>query len=302
MKKQTLKKISLIALILAQIFWGINTPIIKLGLQSVPLSLFLSVTILGAALLIAPFAIKHWKPLRRKDMMLLVVGSVVSITLGNIVLLMGLERVPSVNAPLIGLLGPLLLFILSMQFLKERISLKTFIGIVIALAGAAFILNKPWGGNADNSQEMVIGNLLLLLSVFCGVVGTLTCKPVLARIGAFQVTFMHLVVGIIPVAIYSLPYLAQVSVESVGSNGFIAIITNILLITAANCCFIYGLKYRKASEAGIFEYIHPLVTAFSAWVILSEVPTQSIIVGGILICVGIYFAEVKRVKLVRSKI
>ncbi|HYH36067.1 MAG TPA: EamA family transporter, partial [Candidatus Saccharimonadales bacterium] len=94
-----------LALSLAEILWGINVPVIKLGLETVPLPVFLSVTILGAGLLILPFARTHWKPLARKDHFLIIIGSLLSISLGNVVLLMGIQRIPSVNASLISLLG-----------------------------------------------------------------------------------------------------------------------------------------------------------------------------------------------------
>src|SRR4051812_27873927 len=122
-KKQKTAIGAFLALIFAQILWGVNVPVIKLGLQTVPLPLFLSITILGAALLVAPLAIRNWKPMRQKDYTLLIIGSIISITLGNVVLLMGIERVPSINASLIGLFSPLILFILSVEFLKERLSL-----------------------------------------------------------------------------------------------------------------------------------------------------------------------------------
>lgn len=293
-KNQKIVVSAVLALILAQIFWGINTPIIKLGLETVPLSVYLSVTILGSALLVLPFALRQWKPLKRSDYALLIIGSLIAITLGNVVLLMGLQRVPAVNAPLIGLFSPLLLFLLSAQFLRERLSFKTFVGILISFAGAAVIIGKPWGGSAN--PEMLTGNLLLVLAVFCDIIGTLISKSVLKRAGSLQVTFIHLFSGIIPIAIYSLWYLDALSPSKAGRNGYIAIVFNILAITLANCLFMYGLKRKKAQEVGIFNYIHPLVTALAAWVILSEVPDKKIALGASLIFVGIYLAEVRKAR------
>src|SRR5438874_2556687 len=115
---KTKKKLTsaFLALSFAEILWGINVQVIKLGLKTVPLPVFLSVTILGAGLLTAPLAYKHWKPLKKKDHFLLIIGSILSISLGNVVLLMGFQRIPSINASLISLLGPFLLFILSVEF------------------------------------------------------------------------------------------------------------------------------------------------------------------------------------------
>jgi drug/metabolite transporter (DMT)-like permease len=290
--KHKIKATPFLALVFAQILWGINTPIIKLGLRTVPLPLYLSATILGAAILIAPLAARNWNPLRSKDWTLLIAGSIIAITLGNVVLLMGLQKVPAVNASLIGLLGPLLLFIMSVEFLKERMSLKTFLGIMIALAGTAIILGKPWQV-AGTNQTALTGNLFLLLAVLCDVVGTLVCKPVLKRAGAYQVTFIHLLAGILPVALFSIPYLTSVNSSTIGKNGFLAIVFNIVAITGANCLFMYGLKHKKAQDVGIFSYIHPLVTLIAAWFIPGETPQSKVYLGAVFIFIGIYFTEIK---------
>ncbi len=279
----------ILALVVAEILWGINTPVIKLGLQTVPLPIYLSVGLMGAALLILPFAIKNWKHLSRKEYAILIIGSIINITLGNVVLLMGLEMIPSVNASLIGLLNPLLLFILSVQFLKEHMSLKTFLGIIIAFLGAAIIIGQPW-----SEQGNVIGNLLIVLSVLCSVVGTLICKSVLKKGSSHQVTFIHLFVGTLPIVIFALQYIPEVSMDSIGATGIVAIAYNIPAVALANIFYMYGLKHKKAQDVGIFSYIHPVVTAIAAWFILAEVPGQSILIGAPLIFLGIYLSELRR--------
>jgi drug/metabolite transporter (DMT)-like permease len=300
-KSQKIATSSLLALVFAEILWGVNKPVIKLGLKTVPLPLYLSVTILGAALLVAPLAIKNWRPLRRKDYALLIIGSIISITLGNVALLMGLQRVPAVNASLIGLFSPLLLFILSVQFLKERMSLKTFAGILIAFAGAAIIVGIPWN-TAGSSQVLATGNLLVVLSVLCDVIGTLICKPILKRASAYQVTFIHLLSGILPITVFSLRYLPDLSPSHAGKNGYVTMGFNIIAITLANCLFMYGLKHKKAQEVGVFQYIGPIATIIAAWFILAEVPNGRIIIGAAFIFVGLYLAEAKLARKVRSHI
>lgn len=291
-KKQKITISSFFALIFAEILWGVNTPVIKLGLETVPLPLYLSVTILGAAILVAPFAIKKWKTLRRKDYALLIIGSLISITLGNTALLMGLERIPSINASLIGLFSPLLLFILSVEFLKERMSLKTLLGILISFAGAAVVIGKPWD-TASTNPEVLIGNLLIVLAVFCSVTGILISKTVLKRANPYQVTFIQLLVGVLPIAIFSTQYLYALHPSHAEASGFFAIGFNILAITFANCLFMYGLKKRKAQEVGVFSYIHPVATGVAAWFILGEIPEENIFLGAVFICLGIYLAQVK---------
>lgn len=294
MSKTKKKKLAsaFLALSLAEILWGINVPVIKLGLRAVPLPVFLSVTILGAGLLTAPLAYKHWKPLRRKDYLLLIIGSFLSISLGNVALLMGLQRIPSINASLISLLGPFLLFILSVEFLKEHLSMRTFVGILIAFAGAAIVIGKPWEATASN--QMMAGSLFVVLAVFCEVISTLMFKPILKRVHPYQLTSLHLIWGSLPIVIYALPQLYSLSPARTTESGYLAIFFNIVLITVANCLFYYGLKKKRAQDVGIFRYLHPVATAIAAWFILSEVPSQKVIVGAVLIFLGIYYAEVRK--------
>jgi drug/metabolite transporter (DMT)-like permease len=286
-KKPQYAATTLLVLIAAQVLWGVNTPIIKLGLKTVPLPLFFSVTILGAALLILPLAQRSWKKLSAADYWLIVIASLIGITLGNVVLLMGLERIPSVNVSIIKLFSPLLLFILSVRFLKEQLNLRTFGGILVAFAGAAVLIGQPWQSGHQNEG---VGALLIILSVMCDVIATLIMKPVLSRSSSPQITFIHLSVGILPIAVYSLSYLPDLDYKAVEKQGLIAIIVNILFITAANIFFMFGLKYRKAQEIGIFQYVSPVATFIAAWFILSEKPDTSLLIGAPLIFLGIYLA------------
>jgi drug/metabolite transporter (DMT)-like permease len=94
----------------------------------------------------------------------------------------------------------------------------------------------------------------------------------------------------LPIAVYSLSYLPDLDYKAVEKQGLIAIIVNILFITAANIFFMFGLKYRKAQEIGIFQYVSPVATFIAAWFILSEKPDTSLLIGAPLIFLGIYLA------------
>lgn len=288
-QKQFLKIFA--ALAFAEILWGANRPVIKLGLETIPPMLYLAITVGGAALLILPFALKKWKRLSQKDYTVLIVASIISITIGNMALYMGLQRVPAVNASLIGLFGPLLLFIMSVGFLKERMGLKTLVGVLVAFTGAAVIVGKPWDASGAAGQEAVIGNFMLILAVLCEIIGLLLCKPILKKAGTNQVTFIYMMVGIVPLALFSLKDLPALAPSVAGQNGYTAIAFNIIAITIANMLFMYGLKQKKLQEIGVFVYLNPLTTLVVAWILLSETPTPKIAIGALLIFIGIYLAE-----------
>ena len=255
-----------------------------------------STTILGAALLILPFAVRTWKKLSIKHYAILIIGSVIAISLGNVALLLGIERTPSVNAPLIGLLQPLLLMVLSIQVLKEQFSTKTLIGICVALLGAAIVIGKPWDLHGSASS-LALGNMFLLLAVLCDVVGVLVSKKALKKADPYQVVFIQLFFGIVPVALFAIKYIPSLSANTIGGTGFKAMLYNIVAVALANVLFMYALQRKKAQDAGIFTYLHPIVTAIAAWFILSEKPDEKLVLGALLIISGIYLSEARRMTL-----
>jgi drug/metabolite transporter (DMT)-like permease len=292
-KKQTYAIATFLALVSAETLWGVNTSFIKLGLRTVPLLFFLSVTILGAAVLLLPFALKAWKPLSKKDYALLTIASLTGITLGNVALLMGLKYVFAFTSSVISLFKPLVLMLLSVQFLKEKFSLKTFYGIIIAFIGAAIIIWQPW--QANSSQETT-GVLLIILAALCDVIATIMIKPIVSRSNSCQITALHLLIGIAPIAVYSFINISSASLSHIGRTGLLAIILNILAITLANVLFYFGLKYRQVQKTGIFQYVNPVATLIAAWLILNEVPSWQLATGSVFIAAGLYIAEFSRRK------
>ena len=144
-----------IALTIASILWGINFPIIKLGVATIPVLIFIAVRFFAASLILLPFAIKSWKPLKQRDLLTMILASIMWIAFTAVTLNTGLKYAPSINAGVINLLGPLILAFFSVEFLKERMSFKAVLGALVAFAGAAVIIGKPWEISLDGESVML---------------------------------------------------------------------------------------------------------------------------------------------------
>lgn len=281
-----------IALVCASILWGINIPLVKLGLRSLPVTIFITVKFLAASLLLLPFALKTWKPLSKITWALIVLASLLTMTAGAVLLNVGLKYAPSINYGIIDLLAPLLLSVLSVQFLKERMSLRSVIGVIIAFAGAAVIIGRPWEVSF-NSQTMIFGNILFFASMLSGVISDLIFKPILKRFSPYQITFLCLFIGTLPIVPFALIQLKTWSYHSITAGGYTALIYGIIAMPLANLFFYYGLKYKKAHSVAIFSYITPVVIVIAAWFILAERPSLKFILGASLTFLGIYLAEIR---------
>lgn len=289
MHKKQKTIVPVLALILAYVTWGVNLPMLKLGLESFPVPIFMSIRFLIASLILLPFAIRTWKPLKRRDFYLMIISSVISISLGSVALNIGLTKTSSIDAAIIGLLGPLVLYILSVEFLKERLSFKTLFGILIAFGGSIIIIGKPWDGGG---MTVLIGNLFVVISMLCGVIDTLIFKPLMNKTSAYQATFMNLFFGILPVTVVAITQFGYWNVHDITSRSMVGLVVSTAGILVANFLFFFALRYKKVQVVGIYQYIKPVITIIVAWFVLAERPSLKFAVGAGLVFLGIYLSEV----------
>jgi drug/metabolite transporter (DMT)-like permease len=285
-------RLTITALLLSYAIWGLNTPIIKLGIEDFSPAIFMSIKVLGASLLILPLAIKHWVPINRKTFLILALSGIIWVSFGSFSQYLGLRLAPSINSALITLLGPLILFLLSVEYLNEKFSSRKLIGTIMAFLGALIIIGEPLI-NGGFDSKILLGNFLFLLAVSGHVVGAVIAKPQLNKVSSYQATFIHLAVGGLPVVIYALTQAGDISVESFSNKTIYALIYGVLAVTIASFLFNYVLKRKKTQEIGVYAYTEPLVTIIAASVLLGEYPDMRFVVGALLVFVGIYVVEAK---------
>lgn len=118
-----------------------------------------------ALILFALILILHGKKgllVSRRDLMILLIMSVVGIFLHNSLLFEGLRYTPASNASIIESIGPSVTSILAFFFIGERLSSSGWVGIFISCFGAIFIVCKGSFSTLVNF-EFNIGELLVLL-------------------------------------------------------------------------------------------------------------------------------------------
>ncbi|MFI5271025.1 MAG: DMT family transporter [Candidatus Saccharimonadales bacterium] len=280
----------ILALIVANMLWGIATPLIKIGLETIPVPLFISIRFFLAALLLLPFAIRVWRPLKRSQLLLLMLAAILDITLSVAALNLGLTKTTASNAGIIWLLMPIILFVLSVSFLKEKLSLKTFIGIMLALAGSLVIIGKQWNGGGMTS---LTGNLLVVLAVFLNAIAIIIIKPLTKRFHHFQIAFLYYLIGILPMMVYASTRFSGWQISHTTARSWAALLAVILTAAAANPLFYYALKFKTVQNTGVYLYLDPLTTVIGAWFLLSERPTTLFYAGAILVVGGVYLVEVR---------
>jgi drug/metabolite transporter (DMT)-like permease len=305
-------RLAVLALITASVVSGANSPIARYGLQSIPTALFgllrttIPLVILGIFLLLRPR-----KSINKKQIATAVVFGVLIYFSANGLFYLGVQRSGSVNAAVIGLLEPLLMFLVSVEVMKEKFNARVFIGIALAFVGSIFVVFGPMLLSKNlHFAGSLVGNLLLLGCVLVSISGTWVAKLGLKNVDRVQFLFWSLVPAVVLYGSMSagqlrlLPGILQQPLL-IYAVLFGAILNGLLVYA----CIFYGLKRVKGEEYGLFSYITPATAAFVAVIFFGEKFTPALLLGVTIIAMGLYLAEAHRSKvwhhkfhfLVRSK-
>jgi drug/metabolite transporter (DMT)-like permease len=146
------------------VFWGVNWPVMKVGLQSItPMWYAFSRLVIGAGTLFAILAAtgRLARP-RRADLAVLVSVALLQMALFLTCVNFGLLRVDAGRAAILAYTTPLWVTPVAVALLGERLTARKGIGLALGLAGVATLFN-PLGFDWSET-EVVTGNALLMLA------------------------------------------------------------------------------------------------------------------------------------------
>ncbi|MEK7634224.1 MAG: DMT family transporter [Patescibacteria group bacterium] len=283
----------IIALIIANVIWGMASPIFKFALTNVPPFTLAFIRFFFAGLIFIPFALNKWQRLMPKQWVEIIMVGFFGISINISFFFLGLQKTESINVPVIASSGPVFIYLLSIIFLKEKPKLKVLAGMIVALSGVLFIILSPL---ILDGKKFVIGavegNLFILIATFGSVLQTVFGRNVLKKVSALQVSVITFLFGSLTFIPFMPKELASWDISSLNIAGWVGIIFGVFFSSAlAYFLFYYGVSKLKAQDVGIFTYIDPVAAIVIAAPLLHEYPNLFYIFGSLLIFGGIYFAE-----------
>ena len=283
----------ILALIIANVIWGMASPIFKFALSNIPPFTLAFIRFFFAGLIFVPLAIGNWQKLTVRQWFEILLIGFFGITINVSFFFLGVIKTESINVPIIGSSGPIFIYLLSIIFLKEKPKKKVLIGMLIALIGVLVIIISPI---FLERKKFIIGaiegNLFILIAVFGGVLQTIIGRDILKKINPFQVAAITFLFGSLTFLPFISKELANWNISNLNVAGWTGIIFGVFFSSAlAYFLYYYGISKLNAQDVGIFTYIDPLAAIVIAAPLLHEYPNIFYIFGAILIFRGIYLAE-----------
>ncbi len=280
-------------LVAANVLSGIYTPLIKYSLRFMPLYNFALLRHAGPAILMAPFMVKRWKPIGRRDLLLSMLCGLILYCGTNLLIYLGLKRTSSIDVALILMLEPLLLFVFSVELMRERFKKKVLLGIMVAFLGVATIILGPTTGTNSLSAGGLIGNLLVLLAVCCSVIGVWIVKYLSKRVPTLQVLFIGLVTAATVYLMLAFPTITNMVALS-NHVVFLSVLYGIIGVGIASYGLsFWSLKTLGGQDYGLITYVEPTVTALVAFIFFKESANSLTFAGIAVVFIGIWLAEVR---------
>lgn len=272
-------------LILVLLIWANSYVMIKIATRELsPISLAASrFFVIFPFLFLFPSLYKI-KNLKKEDILTVLLLSFLNVPGYHLSINKAETLINASTASLISGLNPVLTTTLSSIFLKEKISIKKFIGITVSFTGV-FLLTYglSYGFKLDN----FIGVFYSLLSVLSWVTSTIVSKKLFKKYDPLDTTIWIIFIG----TFMLLPFLKSSNINEILNMSNLTLIS-ILYLGFLSILFGYifwykGLKYKEASTASSFIYLNPIIGTISGIVFLKEKITTLSLIGGFFIIFGL---------------
>lgn len=290
---------SYVYLIATMLFWAgtfVSSKIIATSVHPV-ISAFIRFSLATLALM-APLLLQHKKvPLpNQKEWFLLFILALTGPIGFNLLFFKGLQYIEAGRASLIVALNPLLITVAAAIFLGEKMKLRQFLGLVIALTGVIYVLSKgDWGKVFTGGVGL--GEMAIFGAVMSWTVHSLVGKRVMEKFCPLHSVFYSSLIGSVLLFLLALNFDLGKTIAHIDSKNWANFLFLGTLGTAAATTLYYAaIQKIGASCAGAFMNLVPFFAVILSWLILTEPITAPVIFGGIMLTFGVYLTGKKSLK------
>lgn len=271
---------------LAASIWGGMYVVVKHVVDLVPpLELvWIRYVIAIFALLIIGIVTKQSWRIEKRDLLLIFMIGLIGNTISIITQEVGTMLSTAQMGAIITSTTPAFIVLFARIILKEKITLKKAISIILATIGVTIIV-----GNADIDPSLQLGGVSLLIAALTWALMSVLIKRIPRQYSQIVVTFYTTFVAIVLLTPFTISRLPELDVQAMMHPSIWGGLLYLGVISTA-CAFLLwnrGLRMVNASSGGLFFFFQPIVGTFLGWLLLGEQIGLSFWIGTILIFIGV---------------
>ncbi|MEY9969793.1 drug/metabolite transporter (DMT)-like permease [Lysinibacillus sp. RC46] len=291
------KNSALVAAVVFSIIIGFSFMFIKIALtyegQLLILAQRFTFAFLGLLLLLAirPINLR----LNRKEVMLVLVISLIYPILFFSSQILGLNQTTVTEAGIIQAIAPAITVLLARLFLKEQIQRIQGIGISLSVAGVVFLQLM---NNSGGYEFHLIGNLLIIFSILAMAIWQVMSRSATKTVAPIQITIYIMFSGFL--FFNAMYFINGGSVnEYVDSVKEIPYLLSILFLgvlstLGTSLLSIYAVSKLPVIQVSVFNNVTTLITILSGVLFLSESFHYYHVIGAVVIILGVILVNAKK--------
>ena len=284
-------------LLLATLLWGGNFVIGRAVSGDIPPLTLAFLRWCIAFIIFFPIAYsslkRDWRMLKTHWPIVLILA-LTGVAAFNTLVYIGLHYTTSINASLMNSSTPIMIYILSFIFLKERLSKFQMLGTALSLSGVLFIIS---GGSFANLLEFSFnkGDLIVVVAVFCWSIYSLLIKQYAGRLpgqSTFLITIFLGTIMLLPFYVYETLTLAEPihwKFSTIAAILYVGALASIVAFLSWNS----GVVQLGANKASIYLNFIPVFASIFAILFLGEQLHTFQIIGGLAVVAGVLLSSKK---------
>jgi drug/metabolite transporter (DMT)-like permease len=236
-----------------------------------------------------------FEKINKKDYLKLFITALLGMCLNMLSFFKGLELSTPVNSGIFATTNPIIILCLSYFFLKEKIGLKKFIGIILGFIGA-LILVLQGTENSLRAPNVLLGNFLFLLNSIFFSSFIIMVKPLTQKYSTITIMKWLFFMGFF----MTLPVTSKEFSEINWSNLPFDAVWRIIFVVLGTTFLTYvlnlfALKKLQASTVGAFAYAQPIIAISFAIITGNDYISLGRGLACLTIIVGVYLVSQKSI-------
>lgn len=289
-------------LALVALLWGLNPPVMKIGLLHIPPMPYNAVR-LFAAFAVSWFVLRRlctWLPLRHEDRKALIISGL-GFFFFQLFFTFGLQLTTAGNSSLILGCLPVSIALINHFHRLEGIKPGVIQGIALSLAGIALMVAGT-GKEVSLSGDHIWGGLLLLAAQMSYGYYTVFSRPLAVTYSAYQITAYILLISTGLFTLVSLPSMLTVDWQAIAWPGWASVIySGVFPLCLANCLWIWGTAKAGSTTASLYNNLAPVFAVGAGYLFLGETFGWLQLVGAVIILAGLYVTKNRNAKTAQEK-
>jgi drug/metabolite transporter (DMT)-like permease len=279
-----------LAIFAVNLIFGINTPITKSILNSSLQIDALALTYLrfiGASIIfwLVSFIFKIPKA-SKKDIPFFLLASLFGVVLNQTSFVYGLSMTSPVDASIVVSLTPIVTMIFSAIFIKEPITLKKVVGVLIGCSGALILIMSS---NSSSSNSSWVGNLICFVSCLSYGLYLTAFKPLIQRNHPITLMKWMFLFGTILSTPFTFSHLYSIEYSQITWEVTLKITYVILGATFLTYLLIpIGQTRIRPTTLSMYNYLQPIVTTILSVVMGLGIFGLKQSLATVLVFLGVY--------------